>query len=74
MNVPTMIVGIRYGMMPEPEGMAKAIKIETTTATIIENNTAMPAVIVVNDERSIERSSLISTIKTTLQIFQAIHR
>ena len=74
MNVPTMIVGIKYAIKPEPPGMAKAIKMETTIATIVENNTAMPVVIIVNDESSIERNSLISTIKTTSQIFQVIRR
>ena len=49
MNVPTMIVGIKYAIKPEPPGMAKAIKMETTIATIVENNTAMPVVIIVKN-------------------------
>ena len=73
MNVPTMIVGIMYIMVQAPPGTVNST-IEIKIAAIIENNTAIPVDIVVNDASSIERISLKLLIQTTFQIFQVIHR
>ena len=68
-----MIVGIMYIMVQAPPGTVNST-IEIKIAAIIENNTAIPVDIVVNDASSIERISLKLLIQTTFQIFQVIHR
>ena len=74
MNVPTMIVGIRYTITPAPPGTVKPTISVIKIAEIIENNTAIAVDIVVNEDSSIERNSLKLLIQTTFQTFQVIRR
>ena len=77
MNVPTTIVEIRYTETPIPFGFEIPIKTEIMMEEIIENNTPIAVVIIVNEDKSIDFNSFTLTIlppRTSLQIFQAIHQ
>ena len=74
MNDPTIMVGIKYIAKFAPFGISAIAKIEKRIAEIIENNTAIPALIVVNEPSSIDFSSLNLLIQTNFLIFQVIRQ
>lgn len=69
MNDPTIMVGIKYIAKLVPFGIIAIAKIEKMIAEIIENNTAIPVLIVVNEASSIDLISLKLLIQTNFLIF-----
>ena len=63
-NVPIIIVEIKYSETPSALGLAIPIAIVTKIADMIENSTAIPVEIIVNEDKSIDFNSFIELIKT----------
>ena len=76
-NVPTIIVVMIYIEAPIALGLVIPIAIVSRIADTIENNTAIPVDMIVNDAKSIDFNSFTLTIftpRTSLWIFQAVRR
>ena len=76
-KVPTMTVEIMYIDAPIALGVVTPIMITINMYDIIENNTPIAVVTIVNEDKSTDFSSFTLTIfspRTSLWIFQAIHR